>query len=120
MVLEHNLCEPFRLLRRHGNGPTGGGVTFHEFPDARVQPALGDAGFKVVGPVDPDDLGKLLGRNPGDIQEGVTEFRTDHRVQLGRGRDPDAELGKGRGDSARYSPRRIDKSAVQVEDHGHC
>ena len=120
MVLKHDLCEPFRFLRRHGYGPPGGSVALDEFPDARVQAALGDAGFKVIGAVDANDLGKLLRRYPGDVKKRVAEFRTDHRVQLGRGRDPDAELGKGRGDSSRYSPRRIDKSAVQVEDHGHC
>ena len=50
----------------------------------------------------------------------MAQLGPDHRVQQVLAGNGKAKFREGRGDSVRYSAGRIDKSAVQVEDHGHC
>ena len=63
---------------------------------------------------------ELVGGDPGDVGEGMAEFRADHGIHPGFAGNAESELREGRCDSVRYPAGRIDKSAVQVEDHGHC
>ena len=120
VVRQDSAGKPFRLLGRDGDGPARGDEVLEEAADSRVQPALRDSCGCVVRAVDADGVFQLCGRNAGDFRQGMAELGPDHGVHPGLVRNRQAKLGEGRGDTVGNTPGGIDKSAVKVEDHGHC
>ena len=121
VVLQHDLGQSFGLLGGHGDRAARQRRKPPAAPGCRGTGGSGRCRCPGSAPGRSRmTSSSMRRRNAGDVQQGITELRTDHRVQLVRAREREAEFGEGRGDSVRYSAGRIDKSAVQVEDHGHC
>ena len=120
VVRQDSAGKPFRLLGRDGDGPPRGDEVLEEAADSRVQPALRYSCGCVVRAVDADGVFQLCGRNAGDFRQGMAELGPNHGVHPGLVRNRQAKLDEGRGDTVGNTPGGIDKSAVKVEDHGHC
>src|SRR6478735_5483168 len=120
VVRQDSAGKPFRLLGRDGDGPPRGDEVLEEAADSRVQPALRYYCGCVVRPVDADGVFQLCGRNAGDFRQGMAQLGPNHGVHPGLVRNRQAKLDEGRGDTVGNTPGGIDKSAVEVEDHGHC
>src|SRR6478735_343112 len=119
VVLQDSAGDAFGLLGGDGDGLSCLDQGFQQRPDPRIKPALGDAGGQVVPAVDADGVVELFGRDPCDVPQRMAELRPDHGVQPVPARYRQAEFGEGRRDPVRDPPGRIDKSAVEVKDHGH-
>ena len=120
MMRQHRMCQTLWLLGGYCHRPARCGEGFKDPADARVQPALGDSGGHVVFAVPADHLFQAVRRYLCHVEQGIAQLGADHRVEqvLAGNREP--QSAEGRGNPLGYATCRVDKSAVQVKDHGHC
>src|SRR6478735_3610461 len=113
VVLKNDVGKGFRLLRRDRYGPARLHVLIQQLDDARVQAALGDADVEVMHPVGADDRPQHRRGHSRNIQQGITQLGSHHRIEEVLAGDGKAMFPKSGGYAVRYSAGRIDKSAVQ-------